>query len=117
MTLTPIRWFGSYSFNNQKLYPSSGITIDETTLVIGNPITLDIRIDLTAITDLQPFVSIPFLAWGLRIEHREGTVRTPIFLRLPPTKRPSSIIAAMAHFPSLSKAKVDLTSWNTLLPC
>jgi hypothetical protein len=117
MPLTPIQWFGSYSFNNRKVYPSSGITIDETTLVIGNPITLDIRIDLEAVTGLQPFVAIPFLAWGLRIEHCEGTVRTPLFLRLPPTRRPSRVIAAMASLPRLAHAKVDRTAWKALFPC
>ena len=115
MTSVPLRWFGSYSFNNRKHYPSSGITIDDTTLVIGNPSSLDIRIELEAVTGLQPFVSFPFLAWGLRIEHRETTARTPIFLRLPPTLRPSRIIATLHQ--GLSHAHVDRTAWKTLFPC
>jgi hypothetical protein len=117
MIPVPIRLFGSYSFDSGKVRVSSGITIDETTIVIGNPGTLDIRINLKAVTSLQPFVSIPFLAWGLRIEHREGNVRTPIFLQLSPASRPSRIVAVMASFPHLSHAKVDRASWKAVFPC
>jgi hypothetical protein len=113
----PIRLFGTYSFNRRKVFPTSGITIDETTLVIGNPGTLDIRIDLETITSLQPFVSIPFVAWGMRIEHRQGDVSTPLCLQLSPTTRPSRIIGVMARFPHLSHAQVDRASWKALLPC
>ena len=80
----PIRFAGSYSFDGRKDHPSSGITLDEDLIVVGNPATLDIRIDLGNVTVLQPFVRCPFFRWGLRIEHLDATV--PL-APLPPAAR------------------------------
>lgn len=112
----PIRFAGSYSFDGRKKHPSSGITLDEDLIVVGNPATLDIRIDLGNITALQPFVRCPFFSWGLRIEHLDATVRSPLYLPLPAFLRPSSVIATLAALPGLSRARVDRSAWKFLLP-
>ena len=58
-----------------------------------------------------------FIAWGIRIEHREGSVRSPLFLQLSPASRPSRIISALSSFPRLSHAHLDRTTWKVLFPC
>ncbi|HWQ09621.1 MAG TPA: hypothetical protein VN436_10950, partial [Holophaga sp.] len=77
----PIRFAGSYSFDGRRRHPSSGITLDEALIVVGNPATLDIRMDLGDVTSLRPYVRCPLLDWGLRIEHLDPTVRSPLYLR------------------------------------
>ncbi|HNX31157.1 MAG TPA: hypothetical protein PKM35_06090 [Holophaga sp.] len=116
MLRLPIRFAGSYSFDGRKTHPTSGITLDEDLIVVGTPATLDIRIDLEAVTGLQPFVRFPSLAWGLRVEHLDATVRSPLFLHLPALLRPSRALAALAARPGLAKARVDLAAWKFLLP-
>ena len=112
----PIRFAGSYSFDGRKQHPSSGLTFDEALIVVGNPATLDIRIDLGAVTGLRPYVRFPFLDWGLRLEHLDMSVRSPLYLRFPALLRPSSVIAAMAGLPALARVQVDRAAWKYLVP-
>lgn len=56
-----------------------------------------------------------FFRWGLRIEHLDATVRSPLYLPLPAFLRPSSVIATLAA-PGLSRARVDRSAWKFLLP-
>lgn len=69
----------------------------------------------TTIKSLTPFVSLPFWAWGILIEHNFPGRVSPIYLCT--TGRPSKIIKQLVTLPFNSGVQIDLSSRKGSFPC
>ena len=112
-----IRILGTYSFSKSgTVYGPSWLSASDSDFrfewLAGKPYVIPIEY----IAGIKPMVVIPWLSWGIQIDHTYDSVQSPIYFGTN-YERPSRLISKLTDLPFNTGISIDFSTKQGLFPC